>query len=87
MEHTVMPKNSGIFGIQTKYQTNAQLVQTFQGVFRFRIGILLVKGIIQQANDFARRDGDFHFPLEVFVSGIDKKLKPIVFFFPDSQVR
>ena len=27
MEHTVMPKNPGIFGIQTKYQTNAQLVQ------------------------------------------------------------
>ena len=27
MEHTVMPKNPSIFGIQAKYQTNAQFVQ------------------------------------------------------------
>ena len=50
-------------------------------MFRFWISILLVKGIIQQTNNFARCNGYFHFPFEVLVSGIDKELKPIVFFF------
>ena len=46
VEHTVMPKNPGILGIQAKYQANAQLVQAFQRMFGFRVCVLLVKGII-----------------------------------------
>ena len=81
VEHTVMPKNPGILGIQAKYQANAQLVQTFQRMFGFRVCVLLVKGIIQQADNFTCCNGNFHLPFEVFVSGIDKELQPIVFFF------
>ena len=50
-------------------------------MFGFRICILFVKGIIQQADNFTCRYGNLHLPFEVFVSGIDKKLQPIVFFF------
>ena len=82
----MMTENTRILCIQAKNESDTQFVEAFQRVFIFRIGILLIKCIVQQTDDFASRNGDFHFSFQVFISCFYKELQTIVVPFQIGQL-
>ena len=85
VEHTVPPKNPCVLGVQAEHQPHTQLVQTFQRLLGLRVGILLVKRVIQEPYNFTGGNGNLHLALEVFAAGVHQKLQTIVFFFKVCQ--
>ena len=86
MEHTLAAKNTGVLGVQAEHQPDAQGVQAFQRVLGLRVFVLLQQGVVEDAHDLARLQGDLHFFFDVGAPGVHQELQAVVFFFQVAQL-
>ena len=86
MEHTLAAEDTGVLGVQAEHQPDAQSVQAFQRVLGLRGFVLLQQGIVEDAHDLARLQGDFHLFLDIGVPGVYQELQAVVFFFQIAQL-
>ena len=86
VEHTLAAEDTGVLGVQAEHQPDAQSVQAFQRVLGLRGFVLLQQGIVEDAHDLARLQGDFHLFLDIGVPGVYQELQAVVFFFQIAQL-
>lgn len=81
----MLSEDTGILGVKAEDKPDTQLIQAFQCFRVFRVFILLEECIVQQTDDLARLDGDFHLLLDMHAPGFRQEGQAVVFLFQIGQ--
>ena len=74
-------EQAAVLRVQAENATDAQGVQAVEGRFTFGVMVLLEQRVVQLAHQIPGFDGNFHFPLQVFIAGVHQEIQPGVFLF------
>ena len=74
VEFPVPAENTGVLGIETEHQPDAEHIQTFQAVGVGRVLVLGQNFVVERAHQLAGLEGNFHFLLDIAVAGVHQEL-------------
>jgi len=80
VELALASEDSGVLGVEAEDESDAELVETFEGGFGGGIEIVLENLIVKASDDLPGLKGKFHFAFDAVPAGVDQKVKTGILF-------